>query len=364
MSFSHTRPEWKRFVKSNEVKTGETNLSEGKGSSALVEDIQGIDVRKTYEQIVGVNLSLPGVTHIERESIKEHVRPDSRSDDIEHTPADNSASASKQRFNQFESSSMSDLNKPSLNALMRCAEQNNTHVLKKALIQDPNLVRSVDQFGWSLLMVAACAGADKVVEILLSAGADTGYRDRRGYSCISLARKKGHSKIVEIIQKFRSSKPPVQIAPKPNVKNQITRSQLCSSCCQNYDKSDHQRHLTSTVHQLSKCSKECRTFYSIPGSNRGYQIMLKEGWDGQKGLGPSGNGVKLPPKTVLKRDRKGLGASKGTARITHFHSHDPKAVTGCRTSKINSQHRETKHHLRQQIQHDKLLERTLRRELS
>lgn len=45
------------------------------------------------------------------------------------------------------------------------------------------------------------------------------------------------------------------------------------------------------------------------------------------GLGPDGVGRKYPVKTVLKRDRLGLG-SKGSqqARVTHFGPNDPSAV--------------------------------------
>lgn len=354
----------KRFVKSNEA---ENNLHHRREPSPVQNKCQGSYVRKIYEEIVGEDLQLPGAFSKERGAGEQVVKGDTRlSTELEPTSEDDSFSyTSSQEISKSDGSSLSNFYKPSLNSLMRHAEQNNHQILRKALKQDQNLINSVDQFGWSLLMVASCAGADKVVQLLLSSGADTKYRDRRGDSCFSLARKKGHMKIVELIQKFRTSKPPSQVMPNPNtIKKTHTQSQLCSSCNLNYDKSSQESHLTSTVHQLSTCSRECRTFYSIPGNNRGYQLMLKEGWDGEKGLGPSGNGIKLPPKTVLKRDRKGLGASKGLARITHFHSNDPRAVIGNKPSKICAQSKEKKYHLRQQIQHDKILERSLRRELS
>jgi hypothetical protein len=59
--------------------------------------------------------------------------------------------------------------------------------------------------------------------------------------------------------------------------------------------------------------------YGIPASNRGYQILVKGGWDREKGLGADGSGHKFPLKTVMKRDRAGLGGStKEKARVTHF----------------------------------------------
>lgn len=52
------------------------------------------------------------------------------------------------------------------------------------------------------------------------------------------------------------------------------------------------------------------------------------------GLGPAGMGRKFPVKTVLKRDRLGLG-SKGSdqARVTHFGPNDCSAV---KRKKVNS----------------------------
>jgi len=52
------------------------------------------------------------------------------------------------------------------------------------------------------------------------------------------------------------------------------------------------------------------------------------GWDETSGLGPTGKGQKYPVKTVLKRDRCGLGctASSSKARVTHFAANDNDAV--------------------------------------
>jgi len=47
------------------------------------------------------------------------------------------------------------------------------------------------------------------------------------------------------------------------------------------------------------------------------------------GLGPEGEGRKYPIKTVLKRDRHGLGSSSGQStkpRVTHFGPRDETAV--------------------------------------
>ncbi|KAK3907305.1 G patch domain and ankyrin repeat-containing protein 1-like protein, partial [Frankliniella fusca] len=230
-----------------------------------------------------------------------------------------------------------------------------------ALDQDPSLIDSVDQFGWSLLMVAACAGALPVVDLLLHFGANTNLRDKAGHSCISLAKKRGHLDIAEKIKKFRTIQATEDVVETEALAEETLpyEEQLCSACNSSFIDSTKKSHLTSTVHQLSLCSKGCKAHYSISGSNRGYQLMLKNGWDGETGLGPSGSGIKFPPKTTLKRDRKGLGLSKGTARITHFRPNDTKAVAGNPLSKRH----ENKRILKQRLHHEKMVEVSLRREL-
>lgn len=55
--------------------------------------------------------------------------------------------------------------------------------------------------------------------------------------------------------------------------------------------------------------------------------MLRKGWDESKGLGPSGEGRRIPIKTILKHDRKGFGKkSSNVARVSHFDARDPNSV--------------------------------------
>ncbi|CAG5101374.1 Similar to Gpank1: G patch domain and ankyrin repeat-containing protein 1 (Mus musculus) [Cotesia congregata] len=51
--------------------------------------------------------------------------------------------------------------------------------------------------------------------------------------------------------------------------------------------------------------------------------MLNNGWNDRNGLGPYGSGLKYPVKTILKRDRRGLGEKPyQKPKITHFKSND------------------------------------------
>ena len=61
--------------------------------------------------------------------------------------------------------------------------------------------------------------------------------------------------------------------------------------------------------------------------------MVNQGWNAEKGLRPENSGVKFPVKSVLKRNRKSLGAlAKGKTKITHFGPGDESAVKGSRSS--------------------------------
>ena len=61
-------------------------------------------------------------------------------------------------------------------------------------------------------------------------------------------------------------------------------------------------------------------------------MMLSGGWDKKSGLGPSGSGKLYPVKTILKRDRTGLGLEresgiKVTPKVTHFDARDVAGVS-------------------------------------
>ena len=99
-------------------------------------------------------------------------------------------------------------------------------------------------------------------------------------------------------------------------------------------------------------------------------MMLSGGWDKKSGLGPSGLGKLYPVKTILKRDRHGLGleresGSKVTPKVTHFEANDVVSVRDAsedlRTERSATQSR------RKQIKKltkDKVKEVKFRREFS
>jgi hypothetical protein len=204
-----------------------------------------------------------------------------------------------------------------VNALMKEAQRNNVAEVS-ALVPHCNSINVTDQYGWTALMSAACAGALEVVKFLISRGADVSLRDKSGNTCLSLARRCGHLTVVQAIteghrQSEAESQPP-----------QIGHVEFyCESCKQSFCSTSREQHATSTVHLLSsRPHVVVPTIYSIPASNKGYQILLKRGWDKEKGLGRDGSGHKFPLKTVLKCDRKGLGGdTQEKAQVTHYRPH-------------------------------------------
>ncbi|GBN97696.1 hypothetical protein AVEN_80732-1, partial [Araneus ventricosus] len=100
---------------------------------------------------------------------------------------------------------------------------------------------------------------------------------------------------------------------------------FCSDCKVSYKTSSivHER---SIAHLLVKSKSDLSTFYHIPENNKGFQIMLKSGWDKNKGLGPNADGRKFPIKTVFKQDRSCIGKNKEVPKVTHFNANDETAV--------------------------------------
>ncbi len=108
----------------------------------------------------------------------------------------------------------------------------------------------------------------------------------------------------------------------------------------------------------------------IPEANRGYQMMLSGGWDKKSGLGPSGSGKLYPVKTILKRDRHGLGleretGSKVTPKVTHFDANDAISVSdGLKESRTERSATLSRQKQMKKVTKEKAKEVNFRREFS
>lgn len=198
------------------------------------------------------------------------------------------------------------------------AQNNDVTQMKLLLSQRPDInINSTDDFGWTPLMCASCSGAEDVVSFLLQNGADPTICDRSGNSSRSLARKKNFQNIIKMINDQKTSAS-VKVEMPPHKK--LKESFHCEKCNENFNVSQSE-HEHSMLHLFHIKGKTFPTFYGIPESNKGFQLLLREGWNREKGLGPGGSGRKYPIKANMKKDRGGIGALEQVKRVS---SNEPK----------------------------------------
>uniref|UniRef100_V9KYI1 G patch domain and ankyrin repeats 1 n=1 Tax=Callorhinchus milii TaxID=7868 RepID=V9KYI1_CALMI len=181
-----------------------------------------------------------------------------------------------------------------------------------------------DSFYWTAMMCAAYAGQLEVVRYLLKCGAAwVGVCNATGQDALELAQQAGHAEIISALEEFNRQRQEREHRERPKVKK------FCLVCEVEYKEASVSEHERSTLHLFNTRNPPAPTYYFIPETNRGFKMMLRGGWDREKGLGPDGSGQKFPVKTVLKRDQRGLGfQSDLKAKVTHFDAGDEGAVKG------------------------------------
>jgi hypothetical protein len=180
-------------------------------------------------------------------------------------------------------------------------------------------INTQDPYGWSALMCATQAGHELVVKLLLKNGADKLITDYHGTTALDLAKQSKREKIVEMLE--------IGVEEDPSLKQ--IKSYFCSVCNASFRDTTENAHATSTIHLFNMKLQPKPTMYQITEANPGFQMMLRSGWNQEKGLGTDGQGQKFPVKTILKRDRKGFGSkSNKTAKpkVTHFGAKDLDAI--------------------------------------
>lgn len=185
--------------------------------------------------------------------------------------------------------------------LFLTVQNNHVDKLRDIFKKNPDKINILDEYGWSLLMIACQANSIECVEELLNRGIDTSVRDKAGNSARSLVIRNKSIELVNILLNNR------HIAGNScNISNKQVKDFFCKICNNKFK--DRNEHLSSTIHNLfASKGKKVPTNYVLPESNKGFQIMLKGGWDKETGLGLDGLGKKYPIKTIIKNDRKGLG---------------------------------------------------------
>ncbi|CAG7818470.1 unnamed protein product [Allacma fusca] len=218
---------------------------------------------------------------------------------------------------------------PAFSQLQKLAEGNKLAELKSVLSVHSVDLNRTDEYGWTLLMVAACAGSTDIVTLLLKSGADRGVKNKKGLTAYALAEKNNFKQVCDIIINWKGKiKLESCVSEEEQGQKVISSAGYCESCRVEY--SCFRKHSRSIAHLISTSDNTTtRTHYGIPETNKGFQLLLKNGWNRERGLGPEGEGQKFPVKTILKRDRIGLGSEEGEkakARVTHFGPGDRAAV--------------------------------------
>ncbi|CAH1273865.1 GPANK1 [Branchiostoma lanceolatum] len=221
-----------------------------------------------------------------------------------------------------------------VSTFLRCAQDGDLECVEKCMSQGGVDVNATDAFNWTALMCASFAGHQSVVRCLLEHGAAwREHTDSRGRNARDLARKARHQNIVDLFQEFSNNggflyNVSVAKDAQEDTNRDHRNGYFCEECQQEFKETSQEDHEHSTLHLFNCKHAPASTMYFLPESNRGFQMMLREGWDKEQGLGRDGRkGQKFPVKTVLKRDRTGLGARQDyRAKVTHFTSRDTKAV--------------------------------------
>lgn len=215
------------------------------------------------------------------------------------------------------------------NEFLRYAEQGNLSEIKK-LAEQVDL-NHTDSYGWTPLMCACVAGHVDTIEYLLKCGADKEVRNNQGKTALQLAEDMGATLVVDLIKNLYSRHKKERRKERFDKNDKtISEKAYCEICNSEYVKTSEKdkTHFSSTVHLFNLKLKPKPDPFMISETNVGYKLMRQSGWDGEKGLGPEGQGHKYPIKTTLKTDRSCLGSThhKDKSKITHYGPNDPGAV--------------------------------------
>ncbi|KAK3600889.1 hypothetical protein CHS0354_019240 [Potamilus streckersoni] len=282
-------------------------------------------------------------------------------------PLDGQYSCSQACEDKLESKSYEiSTNQHKGNELLRNAQDGDlNNVLRNLEMGVP--VDYQDGYGWTALMCAVVGGHEHVVEYLLKRGANPNIRNNKRQTIKELAVLARKHRMVEIVDSCHKHKRKQDKTNETKVVNKdVPENFYCDVCKTEFTGTSRNSHDSSTVHLFNlKLTHKPHPFF-IPSTNKGYQLLRKSGWDGEHGLGPEGKGQKYPIKTVLKRDRKCLGASDESgeqkAKITHFGPGDTKSVKSVygTSSRIESIRTLSKRDQRKKEQRSRIWERNLR----
>lgn len=123
----------------------------------------------------------------------------------------------------------------------------------------------------------------------------------------------------------------------PSTSSEPETLTFCELCDVFIPKNASSTHISSITHQLNDRNAPGAAPQSgiqIGPSNIGYRLMCASGWTEEQGLGRNSDGQRFPIRTILKRNRAGLGAEKLVKKVTHFGPFDRNAVKNLKVAKV------------------------------
>lgn len=185
------------------------------------------------------------------------------------------------------------------NALFKAVEANDVAYVREYLSRghDPFVE---DEYQWNVFMIAVASSSNDVLACLLSQEDNerpliverlTERRDLAGNTAVTLARNLRNPTAMRLIDDFLNPRPiNNDIKPEPS---ELAATFWCDICKASFAQTQAE-HVASIVHQINDtdsrtegvCGKQ-----HLTSDNKGYQLMVKSGWDETSGLGPSGQGL-------------------------------------------------------------------------
>lgn len=172
------------------------------------------------------------------------------------------------------------MNKRRENTFLQHAQNGDLNELKKLLRNNNIDINAIDQYGWTAVMCASFSGNTEVVRFLLDKGAL--WKDvvnSNGQTALDLAKLAKQHDVCRLFESCLS----VSSRNKRKRANKAQTSVLWCSVCEMEFTDDVKKHQSSTVHQFNCQHKPKETYYGIADDNPGYKLMVKSGWNEEKG---------------------------------------------------------------------------------
>lgn len=276
----------------------------------------------------------PKTTNSDQESVANFYKNLIESDESKSAPQKSASSPT--RIQPVSTQTRRPEFKYSQKLMFKSAQENDLDYVHLCVDNAREKILATDDFKWNILMIAVASFSNRVVDYLLKSLPDgstakelVNNRDLSGNDAECLARRVNNQQALEMIESFKKNAHGKQthLAGDESTSAQPTNEQFhCDVCNETFNKSkaDHEK---SIVHQLNESSRDGvkKSHYFLRSNNKGYEIMVKGGWNENTGLGVNEQGRVNPIKTRLKLDRHGLGVEQNGSERHHY-IHKPKIL--------------------------------------